>query len=99
MNTALGLRRRNALHPMDSAFVFQLRVHPLALDDGNHFLQAADSRFRFRKDLHFPAMLFSETRVHAEDLRYEERSLVSTSAGTDLQNDVLLVVGILGQEH
>ncbi len=44
-------------------------------------------------------MLLGKARVHAEDLRGEQRGLVAAGAGADFQDDVLLVVGILGQQQ
>ena len=49
--------------------------------------------------LDLPAVLLGEARVHAENLGGEERSLVAASAGADFEDDVLLVVGILGEEQ
>ena len=44
-------------------------------------------------------MLLGEARVHAEDLGRKQRSLVAARAGADFENDVLLVVGVLGQQQ
>ena len=99
VHTALGLGGGHALHPMHSALVLHLRVHPLAFDDGDHFLQTTHSRFGLRKNLYLPAMLLGKSRVHAEDLGHKERGFVSPGAGADFQDDVLFVIGILGQQH
>jgi hypothetical protein len=37
--------------------------------------------------------------VHAEDLGDEERGLVAAGAGAELEDDVLLVVGVFGQQQ
>ena len=44
-------------------------------------------------------MLLGKARVHAENLGHKERGLVAAGAGADFQDDVLLVIGILGQQH
>jgi hypothetical protein len=44
-------------------------------------------------------VLLGEAHVHAEDLGDEERGLVAAGAGAQLEDDVLFVVGVLGQEH
>ena len=51
--------------------------------------------------MHFdlPALLLGEARVHAEDFGGKERGLVAAGAGADFEDDVLLVVGILGQQQ
>ena len=52
-----------------------------------------------REDLDLPLVLLGEAEVHAEDLGDEERGLVAAGAGAELDDDVLLVVGIFGQEQ
>ena len=44
-------------------------------------------------------MLLSEPRVHAENFGHKQRSFVAPGAGPDFQDNVLGLVGILGQEH
>ncbi len=44
-------------------------------------------------------MLFGEAEVHAEDLGDEERGFVAAGAGAELEDDVFVVVGILGEEQ
>ena len=44
-------------------------------------------------------MLLGEAQIDAEHLGDEERGLVAAGAGAELDDDVLLVVGIFGQEH
>jgi hypothetical protein len=61
--------------------------------------QATGRRLRRRKHLHFPALRFGVARVHAEDFGGEESGLVSAGAGADFEDDVLLVVGIFGQQQ
>jgi hypothetical protein len=43
-------------------------------------------------------MLLGEARIHAEDLRGEERGLIPAGAGANLEDDVLLIVRVLGQQ-
>ncbi len=84
---------------MHAAFVLHARKHALAFDDGDHFLQAADARLGGRQHFHLPALRFGIALVHAEDLGREQRGFVAAGAGADFQDDVLLVVGILGQQQ
>ncbi len=44
-------------------------------------------------------MLLGEARIHAEDFGCEQRRLVAARAGADFEDDVLLVVGIFGQQQ
>src|SRR4051812_6180269 len=68
VDTTLRFRHRHSLYAMNARFVLQLAVHLLAVDDGDDFLQTADSRLTGVGDIHFPAVSLSKTRVHAEDL-------------------------------
>ncbi len=49
--------------------------------------------------LHAPAVALGVARVHAEEVAGEERALVAAGAGADLEEQVLLVVGIARQQH
>ena len=46
-----------------------------------------------------PPLPLGETRVQAVELAREEGGLFAAGARADLEQDVLLVVGILGQEQ
>ena len=41
----------------------------------------------------------AEAKVHAEDFGYEERGLVAAGAGAEFEDDVLLVVGVFGEQE
>ncbi len=63
-------------------------------------LQAvADAGLGLGEDFDLPAVLLGEAEVHAEDLGDEERGFIAAGAGAELEDDVLLVVGVLGQEQ
>ncbi len=51
-----------------------------------------------REDFDLPLVLLGEAQVHAEHLGDEERGLVAAGAGAEFEDDVLLVVGIFGQQ-
>ena len=63
------------------------------------FLVAAEVGRRFGDDLDLPALTLGIARVHAEQVRREQRRLVAARAGADFEEDVALVVGIPGQQH
>ncbi len=44
-------------------------------------------------------MLLGEAKVHAKDLGDKKCSFVAACAGAELENDVLLVIGVLGEEE
>ena len=100
VDAALGLGGGDALDAVDAGLVLELRVDVVAFDDGGDVLEAvADAGLGLGEDLDLPLVLLGEAEVHAEDLGDEERGLVAAGAGAELEDDVLLVVGILGQEQ
>ncbi len=52
-----------------------------------------------REHFDLPAVLLGKARVHAEDLGGKERGFVAAGAGADFEDDVLFVVGVLGQQQ
>jgi len=44
-------------------------------------------------------LLLRKALVHAEDFGGKERGLVAAGAGADFENDIFLVVGVLGQQQ
>ena len=79
-----NLSRLNAPSPSTSAITSFIPPIPVVLDD---------------QDLDLPAAPLGVARVHAEELRGEQRGLVATRAGADLEDDVALVVGIARHEQ
>ena len=77
----------------------ELGVDVVALDPGNHFLVATVLALVLRQRLDPPALALGVARIHAEQVAGEDRRLVATGAGTDLQEHVAAVVGILRQQH
>ena len=93
------LGHRHALHAVHAALVLQLAVNLLAADQRDDFLSRRRRDSLTSSDFHLPALRFGVARVHAEDLGGEQRGLVAAGAGADFEHDVLLVVGILGQQQ
>ena len=63
------------------------------------FLDAADAGVAQIQHLDLPALALGVARVHAEQVRREQRRLVAAGAGADFEHDVLRVVGILRNEE
>ena len=100
MDAALGFGGGDALDAVDAGLVLHLGVDFVALDDGGDFFQAADDAgFGLGEDFDLPLVLLGEAEVHAEDLGDEDRGLVAAGAGAELDDDVLVVVGVLGEEE
>ena len=68
-------------------------------DQRDDFLEAADAGLAGGGDFHLPALRFGVARVHAEDFGGEQGGLVAAGAGADFEDDVLIVVGVLGQQE
>ena len=96
---ALAFGFRNALHPVHAAFKFQNGVGILSFNGACHFLETAQVRFIGIGNLQFPAFPFCKLDVHLEKVRCKEGCLFTAGAGTDFKDDVLAVIGVLGNEH
>ena len=84
---------------MCARFEFELAVDTVAFDPGDDLLVAAVLAFVLGENLQTPATLFGVTRIHAEQVAREDRGLVATGTGADLEEHVAPVVGVLGQQH
>src|SRR5439155_25720329 len=99
VDPARSLGGRHPLHAVHATLVAQLGVDAVAFDHGDDFLDAALARPRHGDDVDLPALALGEPGVHAEGLRDEQGRLLAARAGPDLEQHVLLVVGVLGQEE
>jgi len=99
MDAALGFRFRNPLHPVCATLVLKTRIDSLAADHGDHFLHAAGIGLGTAHYFNPPALAFGITTVHAEQIAGKKGRFVTAGSSANLQNNVLFVVGILGQEQ
>ena len=88
MNAALSLSGRDTLNTVDSAFILEHAEHILPADLHHNFLEAANIGRAGLQRLHFPAPGFSETAVHAHQIRREEGGLITAGARTDFQQRI-----------
>src|SRR6185503_2377137 len=89
----------NALNSMHATLVLEAAIDASSLDCGGDFLRAAGAALTQVQNFHAPALSFRVPRIHAEQVRREQRGLVAARAGADLQNDVFQIVWILGDEE
>jgi hypothetical protein len=89
----------NALNAVNAAFKTHLRVHLVALDHGDDFLDATGGGAGDRNDVDLPLVALGETLVHAQHFLGEQGGFVAAGAGADFEDDVLVVVRILGDEQ
>jgi hypothetical protein len=79
--------------------VLELRVGAAPGDAGDDLLDAPGRPARHRENLDAPPEALGEARVHPEQIGGEQGGLLAAGAGPDLEQDVLLVVRILGHEQ
>ena len=99
MDPAAALCDRNALHAMSAAFVFQLGISPLAIDHEDHFLHAAKTHLVDGYQFRLPSVPLSKTVVHPVQFRCKKRCLIAAGAGTDLHDNVLIIILIFRKQE
>src|SRR5713101_1261282 len=99
VDPALGLGRRHSLDAMAAGFELELGVGALTDNARDDLLIAAGITWRFGYNLHLPALAFGIARIHAKEVACEERRLVPSCSGADLEKDVAVIVGVLRQEQ
>ena len=90
----LRLGLRHPLHAVGPALELEHRIGALALDREGHLLEAADLGRRLREDLGREAALLRVAGQHLEQVAREQRRLVAAGPGADLDQHVLVVVGV-----
>jgi len=99
VDAAARLGDGHALHPVDAALELEPAPRAAALDEEDDVLEAADAGGARVHHLHLPALRLRVLRVHAREVGGEQRRLVAAGAGADLDEDVLVVVRVLGQDE
>ena len=94
VDTALGLGLGDALDPVGSALVLEDRVGAVAPDLEGDVLEAAMFGRRLRENLGRVAPLGGVAGQHLVEVAGEQRRFVATGAGPDLDDHVLVVVGV-----
>ena len=84
---------------MHAGLVLEPREHPLARDLGHDLLDPAEIALARGQDLAAPALQIGVALVHAQEVAREQRRLVAAGAGADLQDRVLVVGRVLGQQQ
>ena len=99
LDAALGLGLRNPLDAMDAALKLKTGVGTLAGDLHRDLLKAPELRGILIQDVDMEPLVLSIHAVHAEQRARKKCRLFSPGAGSDLQNDISVVVGILGEQQ
>ena len=99
VDAALRLGHRHALHAVHAALVFQCAIDLLARYREDDLLVASGCTFGEARNGNAPALRLAVLRVHAEEVACEEGSLVAARAAADFHDDVLVVLGVGGDEQ
>ena len=99
VDAAGGFGDGHALHPMDAALELQPAPGAAAVDEQDHVLEPADTGRAGVHHLDPPALALGVLRVHAGEIRREQRRLVAAGAGANLHEDVPLVVRVARQQE
>ena len=99
VNAALGLGGGHALHAVRAGFELEARVHVLAGDARDDFLEAAVLAGALIHHFHVPAMGAGIVVVHAKKIAGENRRLVAAGGGADFEKDIAVVVRVLRQQQ
>ncbi len=99
LDAALGLGLGDALDAVHAALVLHDGVDAVALDLELDRLEAAGLAGAGVEHGVLPAARLDKALVHLEEIAREDGSLVAAGGGADLDDGVLLVVGIARDEH
>ena len=99
VHPALGFGLGYPLHPVAAGFKLEAAVDVLAVHLGDHLLVAAVLAVVAADDGDAPALALGITGVHAEQIPREDRRLVATGTGADLQVAVVVILGVARQQH
>ena len=98
MDSALRLRFRYTLYPVHAAFIFQPGIGTIAQNGKADLLIAAQLRFIGVENFRFPPLGFRVHAVHPEQAGGEQRRLLAAGTAANFNNNVPVVVGILGKQ-
>ena len=99
VNTPLGFGLRHALHAMGSRLKLEARIGSLPDDLGHHLFVAAMLSQAFADHLYLPPSQLSITAVHPKQITGKQGGLIATGPCADLEENILVVVGIPGQQQ
>ena len=78
---------------------FRAEYAPVAVDLDDGLFVAADAGLVGVQQFHLPAALLGVAHVHPQQLAREQGRLLAACRRAHFQDDVFLVVGVLGQQH
>src|SRR5690606_15398584 len=94
VNPTLLFCRRHPLNTMDPRFKLEQAVSAIAADAADHLLITACCSLSYIEHGHFQSPFIAEPLVHPPKVARKKRSFVSTRTSADLQEHVLVVIGV-----
>ena len=99
MDAPLRLGDRHPLNPVGPALVLHAAPHAVTFQEERDLVVTAHVGGVGAQDLVLPTHAAGVALVHLEEVLGEEVGLLASLGAADLEDDVLLVVGVLGQEQ
>ncbi len=99
MDAALGLGDRDPLYAVHAGLVLEPTVRVRSADLERDLLEPAEVGGGGREDLRLPPMAIGEPLIHLEEVARPQRGLLAAGARPDLQDQVLALVGIPGNQQ
>ena len=99
VHPALALGDRHPLHPVRAALELQVAPRAVAPHHERDLVEAAEVGRVGRQHLQLPARAQGVGLVHVEQVAGEEVGLLAALGAADLDDDVLALVGVLGQQQ
>src|SRR5690554_5431972 len=97
VNTPSCFGGGNSLHPVYSAFELEARVGTFSFNHKDDLFKATKFRSVSTQDVDLPTLFFSIARIHSKKRTSKEGGFVAARPGPDLNNDVLLIIGVFRQ--
>ena len=100
VDTSAGLRLRHTLYAVHTALIFQHGICALTVDHKAHTPSYRRCRSHRRLiDLDLPALALCIMHIHTVNLRCEKCRLVSARTGTDLHDNVLIIIRVFWKKQ
>ena len=98
MDTPAALCFRNALNPVNSAFIFQSGISSLTCYHEYALFESSDSVFVQRDHLCLPSSAVRIMNIHTVDLSRKKRRFITACACPDLNDNVLIIIRIFREQ-
>ena len=99
MDTSAGLRLRHTLYAVHTGLILHQGVCALTVDHKGHTLHTADAGLVRLNNLGLPVLALCIMLIHTVNLRSEKCRLVPAGTGTDLHDNILIIIRIFWKKQ